>query len=254
VKAALWIGYYSFLETVRNRLLLGILVMVLPVFAGAWMMDVYHLDLQVKFIKDLGLGVVSGFGLLIVLIISLDQILPDLEKRTVYFILSRSPSRLNYILGRFFGVAASLAFYHLIMTGCLFLFLRLYFQHWFWELPLGGVIVFLKQTLLVAVILLLCTFSSKIVVLSLGTLVYVLGHFFDVFRMWAVRKANVLLQFAVEGLAFLFPDFSLFEPRISVVHDLPIAAGPLLTLAGYTLLLSLFYLIIGARLLDSRDL
>ena len=174
MKTSLWIGYYGFLETVRNRLLLGILVMVLPVFAGAWMMDVYNLDLQVKFIKDLGLTIVSGFGLLIVLVISLDQILPDLEKRTVYFVLTRSPSRLHYILGRFLGVTASLGFYHLVMTGSLFLFLRLYFGHWFLELPTGVFIVFLKQTLLISIILLLCTFSSKIVVLSLGTLVYVL--------------------------------------------------------------------------------
>jgi ABC-type transport system involved in multi-copper enzyme maturation permease subunit len=254
MQSTLWIGYYSFLEAVRNRLLLGILVMVLPLFFTAWMLDVYHLDLQVKFVKDIGLNVISGFGLLIVVILSLDQLIPDLERKTIYFILTRMPSRQKYLLGRFFGVSASLAFYHLLTGGAIFLFLRAYFGAWFWELPVGAFIIFLKQAVLIAVILFLSTWLSKIVILSLGTLIYVLGHFIDVFRMWADRKGNALLSMVIEGVAFVLPDFSLFEPRISVVHEIQISLEPFLFVTVYATFISLFYLGIGGWILSRRDL
>lgn len=254
MKSAFWIGYYGFLETIRNRLLLGVALLILPMFLGAWMLDVYNLDLQVKFIKDLALNVVSGYGLLIVVIISLDQLLPDIEKRTIYFILTRTLSRQEYLFGRFFGVVSSLGFYHAVTCGTITLFLRLYFGAWFTELPVGVFVIFLKQTLLVSVILLLSSCTSKIIVLSIGTLSYVVGHFFDVLRMWAERKGSGLLAMGVEAFAFLLPDFSLFEPRIGVVHEIQISLEPFLFLCFYSCVLSAFYLMLGGTILSRRDL
>jgi len=253
VKPVFWIAYYSFLEALRNRLLLGIFCLILPLIAGAKVLDVYHFG-QVKMIKDLGLFVTSMFGLMIVFILSLEQIIPDIEKKSVYFVLSRMGSRRSYLLGRFFGVITTLAFYNLIMTAFLIIILKIYSNYWFFELISGMSVYFLKQALLASMIMLLVTFASRIVVMSLGVFFYAIGHSYDFIRMFIESKESPALAFMFEAIVFFFPDFSLFEPRLRVVHDVPIAPQAMILVVLYSLFFSLFYLGLGGKLLSRKDL
>lgn len=254
IRAIGWIGWYGFLEAVRNRLLLGMLFLILPLMVSTWMLDVYQVGFQVKVVKDLGLNIMSGFGLLIVIFLSLDQIIPDIERRSIYFILTRAGNRHAYVLGRFLGVALTLAFFHAVMGGFLTTMLRLHEGVWFWEVPLGAAVVLLKQCVLVSVVLFLTTFATKIVVISLSVLVYVLGHTLEIFRMLADRKGVALLTWFGEAAALAIPDFSLFEMKIVVVHDFPLRLSAVGFLALYTACISLFYLMAGGTVLARRDL
>ena len=233
---------------------MGMLVLVIPLMVSSWLLDVYQLGFQVKMVKDLGLNLMSGFGLLIVVFLSLDQIIPDIERRSIYFILSRVIGRNSYIFGRFVGMVATLAFFHGIMSIALLVLLRIHDGAWFWEIPLGAFVVFLKQTVLVSIILFLATFTTKIVIISLSVLVYVLGHSLDIFRMLAEKKGSLFLGYLVEGFAFFIPDFSLYELRVMVVHEVPIQSSAVLLLSVYSLGLSLFFLSIGGKILPRRDL
>ncbi|HOT29815.1 MAG TPA: hypothetical protein PLU72_16680 [Candidatus Ozemobacteraceae bacterium] len=251
---AFWIGWYGFLEALRSRLLLGILLLLLPLTASAWLLDVYRIGFQVKVVKDLGMNLASLFGLMIVLFLSFEQILPDIERRTIYFILTRYNDRRSYLLGRFLGVAGTLAFFHALMGLGLLLLLRWHDGAWFWEVPVGSLVLFLKQSVVVAVILLLAIVTTRIVVLSLTVLVYVLGHGLDVGRMLLDKHQVPALSWLLEAVALVLPDFTLFEMRMAVVHDAPIQAGAVALLSAYTALLCLFYLAAGAFLLSRRDL
>ncbi|MBF0407828.1 MAG: hypothetical protein HQM10_10765 [Candidatus Riflebacteria bacterium] len=253
VKPVFWIAYYSFLEALRNRLLLGIFCLIIPLIAGAKVLDVYQFG-QVKMIKDLGLFATSIFGLLIVFILSFEQIIPDIEKKSVYFILSRMGSRNSYILGRYLGIIATLTFYNTIMTVFLIVLLKFYSSYWFLELISAMAIYLLKQSLLTSMIVLFATFTSRIVVTSLGIFFYAIGHSYDFIRMFFESRENPTLMFLFEAVVFFFPDFSLFEPRLRVVHDIPIAPQAMLLVLLYSVFFSLFYLGVGGKILSRKDL
>lgn len=253
-RAVGWIGWYGFLEAVRSRLLLGTMFLVLPLMVSTWLLDVYQVGLQVKVVKDLGLNLMSGFGLLIVLFVSLDQIIPDIERRSISFILTRVGNRQAYVVGRFLGVALTLAFFHGVMAGFLTAMLRWHDQAWFWEVPLGAFVVWLKQCVLVAVVLFLTTFATKIVVISLSVLTYVLGHILDIFRMLLDRKGSPVLGWLGEAAMAVVPDFSLFELKVAVIHEFPIQASAVGFLALYSLCVALFFLAAGGTILARRDL
>jgi len=252
-RSIFWIAYYTFLEALRNRLLLGILCLILPLIAGAKVLDVYQFG-QVKMIKDLGLFVTSSFGLLIVFVLAFEQLIPDIERRSIYFILSRMGSRRAYLLGRFLGICTTLAFYHFVMVTFLVVLLWFYSGFCFWELFSGAFIYLIKQFLLTSMILMFATFTSRIVVMSLGIFFYSLGHSFDFIRMFFESSQNPVLMFLFEVFAFFFPDFSLFEPRLRVVHDVPIPPQAMVLVILYSLFFSLFYLGIGGKILSRRDL
>jgi len=254
LRSLFWVGYYSFLEAVRNRLLLGILLLMVPLLASSWMLDTYRLGFQAKIVKDMGLNAISVFGLLIVLFLSLDQIIPDIEKRSIYFVLTRHPDRFLYLIGRFLGIAFTLLVYHSVMAFFLLILLRINTSAWFWEILLGSMVVYLKQALLISIVLMLTTFLSKIVVISIASLIYVLGHCFDILRMLADKKSGAFIGRVVEFIAFFTPDFSLFELRLAVVHEIPIKAEALAMLGVYSLTAIAFFLGVGGIILSKRDL
>ena len=252
--ALFWIGWYGVLETPRNRPLLGVSLLIPPILGASMLLNSYDLGFQAKIVKDIGLNIISIFGLFVVLILSLDQIIPDIERRSIYFVLTRMTRRDIYLAGRFLGVAASLAFYQAIMSGLLILLLYSKAGIWYYELAVGIFVLFLKQCVLLSVILMLATFTSKIVIMSLGILIYALGHTYDLFRMLAEKQSNTIFSWFIEFIAFFLPDFSLYEIRINIVHELPFQASSLAILAGYTGALCLFYLALGGNILSRRDL
>lgn len=249
-----WIGWYGFLETLRNRLLLGVALLTLPMLGASMLLNTYELGFHAKVVKDIGLNVISIFGLFVVLILSLDQIIPDIERRSIYFILSRMNRRDIYLAGRFLGVAASLAFYQAILSISLLFLLYHRTGLWYGETVVGVFVLFLKQCVLLAAILMLATFTSKIVIMSLGILFYAVGHTYDLLRMLADKQHNFFLQSVLEIIAFVLPDFSLYEIRLNIVHELPFQTSSLAILAIYTAALCFFYLAVGGTILARRDL
>ncbi|EKD80927.1 MAG: hypothetical protein ACD_39C02090G0007, partial [uncultured bacterium] len=179
---------------------------------------------------------------------------PDIEKRTVYFIFTRSPSRHTYMLGRFFGIVTTLFCLHAFMSGLLIALIRLRTGAWFNEILIAGLMIFLKQSLLVSIVMLLAACTSKIITVSLSVLVYVAGHGLDIFRMLAEQSGNTVLALLLDLTAVVLPDFALFETRIMVMHEIPAQTSALLILTFYTFTAVLFYLAIGAAVLKRRDL
>lgn len=249
-----WIGWYSFMEAVRNRLFLALVVLSAPLAISAWLVDSYELGFQIRVIKDSGIVISSVVGLLVVLFFSLDLIIPDLEHRTVYFILTRSPGRQTYVMGRFLGMSMTLAVFHGFMSSVLMIVLRVSHGAWFYEIATGGLILFMKQALLVSTILLLAVFSTKIVVVSLGVLLYVLGHGIDIFRMMLDRKQDSVFPVLLDIVSLVLPDFSLYETRFLVMSEIPAQGQALMLLFLYTLCISFFYLSLSGYILSRRDL
>ncbi|MBF0499890.1 MAG: hypothetical protein HQM09_07145 [Candidatus Riflebacteria bacterium] len=254
VRSIFWVAYYGFLEALRNKFLLGMFCLAVPLTVSSWLLDTYQLGFQVKIVKDISLNVISGFGLLIVFLMSLDQIIPDIERRSVYFILSRLPDRLAYLLGRFLGVAATLFFYHSLFAFFLIFLLKFHDNAWFWEILPGAFVVFLKQCCLLSIIMMLATWTTKIVVISCGTMIYVVGHSFEIMRMLAEKNGSFPARIITEGLAFLIPNFSLFEMRVLVVHEIPLRAEAVGLLFLYSVFVVAFFLSLGGWSLSRRDL
>ncbi|KAF1081444.1 MAG: hypothetical protein GQF41_2250 [Candidatus Rifleibacterium amylolyticum] len=248
------IAWYAFIEALRNRLFLGVFLLALPFAAAAWTVDVYQLGFQTRLVSDAGLTLISTLGLLVVLFFSLDQIIPDIEKRTVYFIFTRMPSRHTYMIGRFFGIVATLFCLHLFLAGLLVMIIKLRTGAWFNEIPVAGLIIFLKQSLLVSIVMLLAACTSKIITVSLSVLIYVIGHGLDIFRMLAEQSGNTIVAFLLDLTGIILPDFSLYETRIMVMHEIPAQTSALLILAFYTFTAIFFYLAVGGAILKRRDL
>jgi ABC-type transport system involved in multi-copper enzyme maturation permease subunit len=248
------IACYSFLETLRNRLFLGVILLSIPLSSAAWLLNTYELGFQVRLVTDAGITLISIAGLLVVLFFSLDMVVSDIEHRTIYFVITRSPDRHVYMLGRFLGIALTLLSLHLFLGGLLLAILKIRTGVWFSEVPVAVLMIYLKQLLLVSIVMMLAACSTRIVTVSLGILIYVVGHGLDIFSMLAYRQENKILTWILDIIAFVLPDFSVYETRVMVMHELPARGDALLLLCLYTFAAVFFYLSIGGAVLRRRDL
>ena len=94
----------TFKEGVRNRILLGILLVAVLFSAfNIVFTQMFAHDLS-KVSVDLGLSTVSLSGLAVIFFMGINLLSRDFEKRTIYMILSRPIARWQYVLGKFFGL------------------------------------------------------------------------------------------------------------------------------------------------------
>ena len=64
---------------------------------------------EVKIIKDLGLSAISLFGHFIAIFIGIGLVSKEVERRSIYALLAKPMSRTELLLGKFFGLVATLA-------------------------------------------------------------------------------------------------------------------------------------------------
>src|SRR3990170_8689964 len=83
------IALNTFKEAVRDRILYAIVVFALVMLAGSTILVTISVGGEEKIIKDLGLACISIFGLLIAIFLGIGLVSKEIEKRTVYAIITK---------------------------------------------------------------------------------------------------------------------------------------------------------------------
>ncbi|MCX8036329.1 MAG: hypothetical protein N3D11_04585 [Candidatus Sumerlaeia bacterium] len=120
------IAFNTFKEAVRNRIfyILLIFAIVLLLFSGA--VRELTISAQEKVIPSLALGCINLFGLLIAVFVGIGLVYNELDKKTIYTIISKPIDRWQFILGKYFGLLLTIYVNILIMS--LFFYFSLYYQ------------------------------------------------------------------------------------------------------------------------------
>ncbi len=120
----------TFREAVRDRVLYNLIVFALLMSAAAVVVGQISIDIERLVVINLGLTAVSLFGMVIAIFIGIGLVSKEIEKRTLYTVLSRPVRRWEFIVGKFFGLAGTLAVNTFFMAIGVFVAL-LYVSHRF---------------------------------------------------------------------------------------------------------------------------
>ena len=94
------LAWITFKESLKNRALFGLFIMIIFMFAiTVTLTNLFMRDI-VKVASDLSLTTISFSGLLLVMFIGINLLAKDIDKRTIYMVISRPVSRAEYIVGR----------------------------------------------------------------------------------------------------------------------------------------------------------
>ena len=231
------IAMNTFREAVRDRILYAILVFALVMLAGSTILVTISVGGEAKIIKDLGLGCISIFGTLIAIFLGIGLVSKEIEKRTVYTIISKPIRRYQFILGKYLGLVLTLLVNVAVMG------LGLMGLTYLWEgvtslrLCLAVLFIFLELMLLTALSLLFSTFSSPTLSAIFTLCLFVAGHLSADLRLFAARFGGAATRLLTETLYFLLPNLSRLDFKDQMVHGFVIDHGT----AALSLLYAIFY-------------
>src|SRR6266481_4120278 len=99
-----FIAENTFREAVRDRVLYNLIAFSLLLTGAAVLVGQISIDIERLVVINLGLTAISLFGLVIAIFIGIGLVSKEIEKRTLYTVLSRPVRRWEFIVGKFFGL------------------------------------------------------------------------------------------------------------------------------------------------------
>ncbi len=230
----------TFREGIRNRAIYGITLIAL-LLLGANLTIANMIPRNVgKMAVDMALSTISFSGLLVVLFIGINLMAKDLDKRTIYMVLSRPISRGQYIVGKFLGmvllIVATVGFLSVFSILSIFLLKAAYpsyFEQFSWSIVLLAIFfITVMLILLSSLSFLFASFTStSFITLVLTMIGYIIGQ--------AMRDVKALVEAPqlagievspltvklVQAAYYIFPNLSQFDIKMQAAHGLPVSAS-----------------------------
>jgi ABC-type transport system involved in multi-copper enzyme maturation permease subunit len=246
----------TFREAVRDRVLYNLIAFALLMSGAAVLIGQISIEIERLVVINLGLTAVSLFGIVIAIFIGIGLVSKEIDRRTLYTILSRPVRRWEFIAGKFLGLASTLIINTLCMAVGVFAAL-LYVSHHFqlsdaWILVALYFIV-LQFVIITALTLLFSSFSSPLLSAVFAFSLFVIGSFAEDLRGFA-HLTTGLEHWLATGAAYLVPNFSALNIITSVAHGQPVSAQLILYNSGYAVLYSVMALCGSVLIFDRRNL
>ena len=245
----------AFREAVRDRVLYNLVVFVLLLIAGAIFLGEISAGQEAKIIVDLGLSAILLFGVFIAIFVGVGLVYKEIERRTLYAILSKPIGRGEFLLGKYLGLCLTLLVNVAIMGVGLSLALIYVRRGWdplvvrIWPAIL---LIYIELAILTGVALLFSAFSSPALSALLAFFVFVIGHFSADLKTLATSMGSVPSRWIFAGLYYLLPNFANYNAITAAAHGQAvdwraIAAGAVYGLVYVAVLLSATTLIFSRR-------
>jgi ABC-type transport system involved in multi-copper enzyme maturation permease subunit len=264
VRAISWVAVNVFKESVRDRVPYNLVLFAVLLISSSYLIGQLTAGQDVKIIKDLGLAATSAFGLFIAIFIGIGLVSKEVERRSIYSLLSKPISRPQFIVGKYAGLVLTLAVNVAVMTLAIYLVLA--YMTWIetaefkagWETPgvdprmlKATLLIFMELMLITAVALFFSTFSSPILSAAFTFGVFIVGNFnADLKNFDKIVESRPAIWLA-RAVYHLMPDLSAFDVKTEVVHGLPVPAGYVATSVAYGAVY-VAALLIGAVVIFSR--
>lgn len=255
-----------FRESVRDRVPYNLVLFAILLIASSYLLGQLTAGQDIKIIKDLGLAATSIFGLFIAIFIGIGLVSKEVERRSIYALLSKPISRSQFIVGKFAGLVLTLAVNIGVMTLALY-FVLSYMTYLAsadsraaWETPgvdpallKASVLIFVELMLVTAIALFFSTFSSPILSAALTFGIYVAGHFNSDLRNYGQVIDSPVAAGLARVLYHVLPDLSAFDVKMQVVHGIAVPFGYLATTIAYGAAYIAALLLVAAHSFSRRD-
>jgi len=243
----------TFKEAKRDRILYLLFFFAAVAILASRVLAILTVGDRVKIIKDVGLASISLFGVLMAVLIGTSLVYKEIDKKTIFTLLSKPLHRAEFILGKFLGLVLTL----LVMTaGMGLIFLAIVYLNTFrfeGAMVVAIAYIFLELVLITAVAILFSSFSTPILSSIFSLAFYLIGHLSWGLELLIKRMHAGAGRTAAQALYLLLPDLENFNFRTEVVHGLTIPAGLHIYAVLYGLCYTAFILGLAILIFRRRD-
>ncbi|MFH1941420.1 MAG: ABC transporter permease [bacterium] len=210
----------TFKETIRNRVLVNILIFAIGLILLSLVVGDWSIYQQVKVLKDFGLSAMSIFGLLIAIFIGIRLMVQELEQKTIYIIASKPIHRWEIVFGKYAGLGLTIAANVILMSIAL----------WFADFLMEGRIDFgltpaillitVEILLIVGFALFFSTFVSPTLSAIFTLIVFVAGHLSGFLRDYVQLYPDKGVHWFLRVIYTVVPNLESLNLKTAVVEQI----------------------------------
>jgi ABC-type transport system involved in multi-copper enzyme maturation permease subunit len=247
------IALNTFKEAIRDRILYLLFFFAAVALVFSRVLAVLTVGDRVKIIKDVGLASISIFGVLMAIMIGTGLVYKEIDKRTIYTLLSKPIQRWQFLLGKFFGLVLTLFIMTLAMSLIFLVIVLLHTGRLEGLMLLAILFIFIELVLITAVAILFSCFSTPILSSIFSLSFYLIGHLSWGLETLIQKTRPGTGRTLLRGLFAVLPDLENFNFKTEVVHGLTIDPRFYLYSGMYGLVYTLFILALAVLIFKKRD-
>ncbi|MBP2677339.1 MAG: putative transport system, permease component [Deltaproteobacteria bacterium] len=210
----------TFRETIRNKILYAILAFALFIIG----MTFFLADLSVgdfaRIIADVGLASIHVFGVIMAIFLGISLVSNEVDRKTIFIILSKPVRRFEFILGKTLGLSFTLALTTLAMATVLFLIHFLYRYGGRTEpgIFIASAGIFMELVLLTCLASLFSTFTTPVLSAIFTISLFLVGHLTNYLQVLGKQSKVAVVKWGGIALFYLLPNLENFNWKNEVAY------------------------------------
>lgn len=246
----------AFREAVRDRVLYNLILFALLLIASAIFLGEISAGQDAKIIVDLGLSAMLLFGAFIAIFVGVGLVYKEIERRTLYVILSKPIGRGQFLIGKYLGLSLTLLVNVVVMGIGVTLALVYVRRGWdplAWKVWPAILLIYLELLILTAVALVFSSFSSPALSALLTFFVFIIGHFSADLKALGNSTASLPARWLFRTLYYLLPNLSNYSVITPTAHGVVPDAGAAALSAAYALVYVIVLLAAASLIFRRRN-
>lgn len=247
------ISLNTFRETVRDRVLYNLLIFALLMIGSTVYLATLTIADHLKIIKDFGLAAISLFGVLIAIFVGIGLLYKEVDKRTIYTVLSKPIKRYEFILGKYLGLLLTLLVNLAIMAAGLVLILLFFGNVFTASFFVALYFIYLELMLLVGLTVFFSSFTTPMLSALFTLALFVIGHLSADLKLLGMKSESLMVKYLTKFMYYFLPNLDNFNIRGTVVYSLPVSLERVLAVTAYALLYLGVLLVLAVIIFQRKD-
>jgi len=240
-------------EAIRNKLLYTLLFFGIALIGTGVLVSTLSYVEGERIVQDVGFAGVRLMSVGIAVFVGVGLIHGEVDRRTIYTILSKPVSRMDFLLGKYLGLVIT-TWLMLVVMGFAFACVSLGYGA---PIDAGHLAAFaligMELVVMVAVATLFSSFTTPMLASLLTIGVYLIGHLTRDLRQLGQQGDIDALGPVSNALYRVLPDLESFNATIEAVHGLPIYPSEVGFAVLYGVGYSVLLLALGSFIFARRD-
>lgn len=246
------IAFNTFRESIREKLLYNLLVFALLMIGSSVLLTRLTVGEWDRLIINLGLSSMSFFGVLIAIFVGISLVSKEIDKKTIYTIVSKPVPRYEFLLGKYLGLMFTLLVNLVVMVAGL-LAVMVYLNAPVTLLLFEAIgFIFLELVVITAMALMFSTFTSATLSAIFTLAIYAVGHLSTDLKQFG-EKMDSVGKAVLNAIYYVLPNLERFNLKGQVIYQVSISRTDVLLTAAYGVAYAGLLLVIASIIFHRRD-
>jgi ABC-type transport system involved in multi-copper enzyme maturation permease subunit len=243
----------TFREGLRAKTLYVLFAYGMLMLAAAGALTPLALGEQGRILKDLGLAGIEAMGTMLAIIIGTTLVHKEVDKRTIYVILSKPIERYQFLAGKFLGLELLMAALTTAMSLIFAASILASERSFPGALLLAIGLIFFKLSIINALALLFSSLSSPALGAVFTTCLYIAGNLSRSILQLSEKLPSLAGRMLAAALYYILPNLGDLDVKNQAVFGLAVPWPQVWWGAAYTAAYCLAVLALTAAVFEQRD-